>query len=40
MGMMVNFMSQLGWVTGYFVFWANILRAPLRVFLDKIDIEK
>ena len=38
-GVMVNFMCQVDWTTGYSDIWPNItLGVLLRMFLDKINI--
>lgn len=35
---MVNFMCQVDWATGYLDIWLNILSISVRVFLDETNI--
>ena len=36
--MMVNFMRQLDWATGYLDIWLNILGVSVRMFLNDSNI--
>ena len=37
-GVMANFMCQVDWAIGYPYIWLNILRMPVRVFLNEMNI--